>query len=471
MNRQNRIYISILIVAAALTGLNITLGRIQQPDKSAFGTLFDVYTLIQHRYVSKPDNQKLITGAIKGMVHELDPYSAYMTADEVSEFKKQINGSYEGIGVGVDFSEGILKVISPFENSPAYKAGVQPGDIITQVNGVSTSGWTISKAIKKLTGPAGTKVTLQLLHPNKKTQTVTIIRKKIHIETVRGWRRNRYDGHWDYMLDPRNHIGYIRIVQFTSDIDNEFDKAMQQLQHQGMKALIIDLRSNPGGLMSEAVGLVDRMVKKGIIVSTRGAHDPEEVQKAHQRGTYPYFPLVVMVDQYSASASEIVAGSLQDHKRAVIVGMRTWGKGCVQRPFELRRNGAILKLTTDYYYLPNGRCVHRLKGAKTWGVEPNIKVALDPNDITQLRNFMNKLMIQHLTRIIKQAKQKQNGNKTIQSKAGKTNSKAGTAKAVIAVKQGEGQQQKLLQLDKQLRAALQECKLLLNTPEKVDRTP
>jgi carboxyl-terminal processing protease len=200
------------------------------------------------------------------------------------------------------------------------------------------------------------------------------------------------DGQWDYLLDDQAGLGYIRITQFGSDTLEHFDQAVKDLRQHGMQALVLDLRSNPGGLMSEAVGMVDRLIDHGVIVSTRGAPSEEAIQYAQASGTYPHFHLVVLINLGSASASEIVAGALQDHDRAVIVGERSWGKGSVQRLFHLYNSEAALKLTTDYYYLPKGRCVHKRKGAESWGVEPDVAVAMDADSVETLRELSREFM-------------------------------------------------------------------------------
>ena len=389
---------AVVLALLSVLQLKMTLAR-RDGSYSLFDPLVDVCSLVQQRYVTETEDEELVAAAINGMLHKLDPYSEYVPPRDVEEFHKRTSGTYEGIGVGIDIKNNILTVISPFEDSPAYKVGVRPGDVILEVDGKTTKGWSSTRAVQELTGPAGTKVRIRLLHRDGTEEEVTITRQKIQVPTVRGWRRNTVDGKWDYMLDPEAGIGYVRVTQFTDDMIDHFDRAVGQLQKQELKALIFDLRTNPGGLMSAAIDVVDRFIDHGVIVSTRGAHSSEQVQRAKAGNTYPRFDLIVLIDQGSASASEIVAGALQSQGRAVIVGKRSWGKGSVQRIIRLPDSGAALKLTTDYYYLPNGRCVHRRDDAEEWGVDPDVEQDLDIEELEELRELSQELTIEPLAQI------------------------------------------------------------------------
>lgn len=400
MSKSNKFYVSIIVAAMFLTLLNISSAR-RNPDYALFDPLIDVCDLIQKYYVADTDDEELIAGAINGMLHQLDVHSEYIPPRDVDEFQKITSGSYEGIGIGIDTKDGFLMVISPFEDSPAYQAGVRAGDIILEVNDEETKGWSSTHAVQELTGVAGSSVTLKVLHRDETEEVITIIRREITVPTVKGWRHNGIDGDWDFMLDEQEKIGYIRLTQFTSEAVAEIDQVVTDLIERNLQALILDLRSNPGGLMSTATELVDRFIDKGVIVSTRGARSSAQVTRAGDENTYPRFHLVILIDQGSASAAEIVAGSLQDHNRAIIVGTRSWGKGSVQRVFKLPESDAALKITTDYYYLPKNRAVHRLPGADAWGVDPDIEQDLiDPGlnaaarkaKIDQLRQLSEELM-------------------------------------------------------------------------------
>ncbi|MBN2375327.1 MAG: S41 family peptidase [Sedimentisphaerales bacterium] len=482
MNRKSVFYISLLIWATLVSLLNISFAQ-RDADHSMFDPLVDVCELVRKYYVVETDEDDLAAGAINGMLHELDPYSEFIPADEIDEFHKQASGSYEGIGIGIDVKDGYLIVISPFEDSPAYKAGVLPGDRIIEVNNLPSKGWSATRAIKELTGPAGTEVVIKVLHRDGSEEVIPIRREQIHVPSIRGSRRaepqqkdktdadaddeksekgvNEKDvsekdagekeadesvdeessvkvqsNGWDYFIDEELLIGYLRISNFTADTANELDRAVEQLMGRNMSALIIDLRSNPGGLMTSAVEVVDRFIDEGVIVSTRGAHTSEQAQKATTGSTYPRFPLVVLIDQGSASASEIVAGALQDHSRAVIVGKRSWGKGSVQRLIHLSDSGAALKLTTDYYYLPKGRCVHRIPGEKDWGVSPDIEEDLDLEKLPELRRLMAEL-----------------------TRVPLPDEKVRPKKELIA---------ELLDLDPQLNQAVKQCKGLLRAQPKLE---
>ncbi|MBN1437273.1 MAG: S41 family peptidase [Sedimentisphaerales bacterium] len=446
--RINRIIALLLFVLLLFAGFN---GRSAQAQTNydLFDPLVDVCELIHRYYVTETDDEELISAAINGMLHQLDPYSEYVPPSAVSEFQMRTSGVYEGIGVGIDIQNGQLVVISPFEDSPAYRAGIRAGDIILEVQGQSTKDWSSTQAMQEMTGPAGSEVTLTIRHPDGTEHELVITRGQIQVPTVRGWRRNSIDAQWDYMLDPDAGIGYLRLTQFNEDSLDFFDRAVLQMKDQNMQAMILDLRSNPGGLMSTAVAIIDRLIDHGVIVSTRGAHSPEQVQNAQAEGTYWRFHLVVLIDQGSASASEIVAGSLQDHGRAVIVGQRSWGKGSVQRVIHLPDSGAALKLTTDYYYLPNGRCVHRLPHAEMWGVEPDIEEALERENAEDLRLLMDQLIVEPLTEIERRAVETADNPPSVEELSAADNTRR------------TEQYEQLMQLDNQLDQAVKQCRGLL----------
>ncbi len=383
-------YILFLMLAAVMTVLNLTIA---QRDPALFDPLVDINYLVRNKYVADVDDKELVRGAIEGMLGKLDPFSEYIPVEDLDEFNRRTSGVYEGIGIGIDVKDGYITVISPFDGSPAQKAGLRAGDIIIEVEGKSTKGWTASKAQTILTGHAGSAVTVKIARHDGTIETVKIVRDKIRVPSIRGWRIDPESSRPVYLLDKEAGIGYIRITQFIEETVTDFDTAFETLRKEDLKALIIDLRDNPGGLMSAAVQLVDRFIDSGVILSTKGAHSREQVQEAKAPGTYPRYPLVILVNQGSASASEIVSGSLQDHGRAILVGERTWGKGSVQEIIRLPDSEALVKLTTNYYYLPKGRCVHRLNNENEdeWGVKPDIEEPFNYEKAPELRELLTKL--------------------------------------------------------------------------------
>ncbi|HET6427732.1 MAG TPA: S41 family peptidase [Phycisphaerae bacterium] len=316
----------------------------------------------------------------EAMLEELDKFTSMIWPYEDDEFKKRTLGSFCGIGVQIRKEKGKpLEVVTPLADSPALKAGIRAGDLITQVDGRNTRNITVDRAVKLITGKAGHKVSIQVSRPGMaKPFDVDITREEIHIRTVKGWRRlPETGGQWDYFIDPAHKIGYIRLTQFTGETTEELRSALKALRRAGATGLILDMRFNPGGLLSSAVEVADEFLRQGLIVRTEGRKVAAEQRSADPLGEYQTGRLVVLTNQYSASAAEIVSGALKDWSRATIVGVRTYGKGSVQRLIPLQPNRpAKLKLTTAYYYLPSGKCLHRTPGATTWGVDPHIEVPM-----------------------------------------------------------------------------------------------
>ncbi len=330
--------------------------------------IVDVMELIKENYVDEIDSQKLIYGAAAGMVRELDDFSQFMEPDVYSRVKSDTEGEFGGIGIRVDLREGWLTVVTPLPNTPAYRAQMYPGDKIIKIEGESTKDMIIDDAIKKLRGVPGTPVKITIARePEAKdaewvNKDITLIRELIKTENI------KYR-----LLDGK--IGYIKMIEFTGHVVADFTKAIADLKKQGMEGLILDLRYNPGGLLSASVDVSRLFLDNNkMIVYTKG-RKPENYQefRAAAEAAYADLPLAILVNRYSASASEIVSGAMQDNKRAVIIGERTYGKASVQSMIPLSDKSA-LRLTIARYYTPSGRSIHRDEKKGTGGITPDIEV-------------------------------------------------------------------------------------------------
>ncbi len=370
-------WFALVLMLGAASGAAVAAESAKKTDDSdyeLYRILVDTLDQVERNYVTEVDRRELIESAIRGVLGKLDPYSSYISPDELERFRTSVESEFGGIGIQVAADEGQIQVLSPMYGTPAYRAGLLAGDRILEIDGKNTEGMTLDEAVERLKGDEGTSVKLTLLHPGKDArETVTITREKIHIETVLGDRR-RPDGAWQYMLDPKQRIGYVRLVAFSRDTPAELERVLTQLKAEDLRGLILDLRFDPGGLLSAAIEVSDLFIAEGRIVSTKGRNSPERVWDARKEGTFEGFPIVVLVNRYSASASEIVAACLQDHQRAVVAGERTWGKGSVQNVIDLENGRSALKLTTAGYCRPNGKNIHRFPDAKptdSWGVSPD----------------------------------------------------------------------------------------------------
>ena len=350
-------------------------------DAKLFGDVnrfIEVLRLVQKQYVRDVDTKKMFEHAINGMLNGLDPFSTYIPESELPEFNKSTRGKFGGIGIQIGMRRGFLTVISPLEDTPAYRAGVLAGDFIVEIEGKSTDGIRLEDAVKQLTGDPGTKIRIKVRHMTGELEEFTILRALIEVHSIKGVKRDDKD-QWVYWLDPDKKIAYVRITSFTEASAVDLRKVLDPLVKDGMKGLLLDLRFDPGGILKTAVDVCDMFVGEGVIVSTKGRTAPPLEATATREGTLPYFPMVVLINPFSASASEIVAGCLQDHHRAIVVGERSFGKGSVQNVIPLEGEKAALKLTTSKYYLPSGRNIHReedMTDKEEWGVMPDIIVPM-----------------------------------------------------------------------------------------------
>ena len=361
MPKRNLVWIAIgALIALLLWKVPATFIR-RDALLNHFGPLLDVENQVLKNYVENVDQKQLLHGAIDGMLNRLDPYSQYFDEGEYQQFQKFTEGQFQGIGIEVGpFPSGGVMVVSPIEGSPAFYAGLRSGDRIAEIDGVKADDMPLEKAASLISGKSGTSVTLKIVRPStSETFTKTIMRNVVTVRTVRGFSRSRaWD--WDYIIDPSDRIGYIRISSFEAHTHEQVDVVLKDLlNHQHVRGLIIDLRDDPGGLLDVVVQIANQFITDGLIVSTKGKYTPEHPYLAIPERALPrQFPMAVLVNHGSASASEILAGALKDHHRAVIVGEQTFGKGSVQELRELEDRHGAVKLTVAYYYLPNGERIH-----------------------------------------------------------------------------------------------------------------
>ena len=326
----------------------------------------------------------LVSEFADGAFEPLDPFTSMIWPSDLEEFNKATQGRFSGVGVQIQSDDdGSLHVVTPLEDTPAYKAGIKAGDIITGIDGKSAKHISVNQAVRIITGPAESAVSLTVQSPDGKSKEYKLKRETIHVASVKGY-VHRPGGGWDYMVDPQQKIGYIRITNFTGDTSDELNSAIDAMKLKNVRGIIMDLRYNPGGLLTAATDVADKFLDHGLIVSTRP--DRETGNQPWSSFAKPSpddcnLPLIVLVNQYSASASEIVSGALKDDSRALVVGERTFGKGSVQMLFPLNDRTAYLKLTTSHYYLPSGRCIHREENSKEWGVDPDVTVAMTPDQM------------------------------------------------------------------------------------------
>jgi len=334
-----------------------------------------VRRIIEERFVDPVDSEALTRGAIEGMLESLnDPYSTYVPPSEAANFRKDLTGEYVGIGAQITVRDGWLTIVTPLEDSPAFRAGLMPEDRVVTIDGESTFRKTADECVSILTGVAGDPVTLGVQRGGESVEIV-IVRAPIKTRSVKGVHRDPADPErWNYAIDQKRRIAYVRITQFTPGVAGEVARALQDTVRSmgGLGGIIIDVRNNPGGVLEDAVRIADLFLDEGVILSAGGRTQQTQVIRARRAGTITGFPVAVLINEGSASASEVLAGALVDNGRAVVVGMRSFGKGSVQSVLELPEagKGAQLKITEQYYYLPSGKLIHRKPDSVEWGVDP-----------------------------------------------------------------------------------------------------
>ncbi len=339
-------------------------------DYEWFDPIIAVRRYLLEGFYEQPDEEAMQQAMLDAMILTLDdPYTVYVPPAAEAEFDKELLGTYVGIGAEVNILDNQLTIVSPLEDSPALEAGVRPGDVVLEIENVSTADRPINECIQLLLGEAGTPVTVRLRHRDGGQEDVTMVRRRIVTPTVKGVRRKGEA--WDYWLDSGRRIAYVRITQFIEATTPALLEALQGLQQTGIGGLILDLRGNPGGELGTAIEVADLFLNEGMIVEVTGRSRRGQSWYAGKEGTLPDFPMVVLINGDSASASEIVAGALQANSRAKVLGTRTFGKGSVQELRDLPHDGGMLKLTSGQYTLGSGRTIARTPGNLVWGVDPD----------------------------------------------------------------------------------------------------
>lgn len=363
-------------IAAGMIGIGIVSADSSYEDLKAFT---EALTIIKKNYVEEVKTKTLIDGALKGMIHSLDPHSGYMTPDSFKDFQVETKGEFGGIGIQIGIKDGFLTIIAPIEDTPGYKAGLKAGDKIVKIAGEPTKDMGIHDAVSKMRGTKGTTITITVFREGwKETKDITITRDIIKIKSVK-----------TKVLDDK--IGYLKLTQFQETTAADLSTALEKLKKEGFTSLVLDLRNNPGGLLNSAVEVSDQFLPtKKLVVYIKGRRGNKT--EYHTEGTYQSYtdmPMVVLVNQGSASASEIVAGALKDWNRAIVIGTQTFGKGSVQSLIPLS-DGSGLRLTTAKYYTPKGTSIQGV------GITPDINVKLDTKNGKAHTVYREKDLERHL---------------------------------------------------------------------------
>jgi len=368
------------LMLAALIGIStIGISQVAAPVKKDLYSQVELFsyalTTVQSEYVDEKTPQDLIYGALRGMLSSLDPHSQFMDPDEYKDLKTETEGKFGGLGIEISMKDDLLTVVAPIEDSPAWRAGIKAGDRIVKIADMVTRDMSLDDAVKKLRGEPGSRVTLVILREKEDmVKTFTITREIIHVDDVK---------------EPHiitDHIGYVRLTEFRENSYDELHQALEKLKAQGADSLILDLRNDPGGLLDVATKIAEDFLPAGeTIVSTKSRHSSDDTvaKSANSNGDFLYWPMVVMINEGSASGSEIVAGALRDNKRAVLVGVKSFGKGSVQSVIPLP-DGSGLRLTTARYFTPSGVCINGI------GITPDVTVEGDAPDDDNAPDKVNK---------------------------------------------------------------------------------
>jgi carboxyl-terminal processing protease len=343
-----------------------------------FEPLLEVDALIQKNYVTKAASGGAVNGAIRGMLLDLDPYSGYIAPEDLDDFLRRHRGEYVGAGIEIGIVKDHVTVIAPIAGSPADRAGIKMGDGLVAVNGQNTKGRSIAQVETWLTGPAGSVVSVGVSRGDGPMRTKTIRREEIKQENVTGVRRDSAR-EWEFRLPSVPNVAYVRVRHFSGGVATDFRAVLRRVTDSGLSNLVIDLRGNPGGDFHEALTMADLFVDSGVLVSTVSRRKAINTYLATSPDTDSSTRLVVLIDEGSASSAEIVAGTLQYHRRATVVGQRSFGKGSVQNLFLIQDESAGLKLTVAHYQFPDGRVIHKTRhNAETdeWGVIPDVVVEM-----------------------------------------------------------------------------------------------
>ena len=366
-NKKTILFIFFIYAIIPLKAINADTNR--QETYKQLNLFGDVFQRVQEQYVEEVTDKKLIESAISGMLQSLDPHSSYLSADSYKDMQVKTKGKFGGLGIEITMEDGVVKVVSPIDDTPAAKAGMMSGDLIIGVDGESIRGLTINESVSKLRGPVGSKVVITVVRGKKDPYEIEIKRDIINIKSVKH--------------NVIKNIGYVRLTTFSDTTTSGLEKALTEIKKNignKFQGLILDLRNNPGGLLNQSISVADAFLNQGEIVSTQGRNDDDTSRVFAKKGDLINGqPLVVLINSGSASASEIVAGALKDHSRAIIIGTRSFGKGSVQSIIPLAGNGAM-RLTTARYFTPSGISIQ----AK--GIEPDIIVEAGVTDLKKKKN-------------------------------------------------------------------------------------